>query len=164
MSTSLHIHLPENSKNGKSLLHCNTSLHKQYCSSTITDLTSIAYTIQHIYKHFNPLSQWKVGSCFLTSCGGTIRFKDSLQLCKICHVWVWTHTIINRYNNCLLCFSLGVHNLSRGIVYRESFTKRVLKEVKKLLVSTLVATGTISSLSLPDAIAAAARLWDSTCL
>lgn len=38
-----------------------------------------------------------------------------------------------------------------------------LKEVEELLVLTLVATGMISSLSLPDAIAAAARLWDSTC-
>nr|AFK46487.1 unknown [Lotus japonicus] len=87
---------PEDSKNRKSLLHSHSSLHKENCSSTITNLASIP------------------------CCCGSILLECRLQLCQIIHICVRSDTIINRNDNLLHLSSFRVHNLSRNWNYFSS--------------------------------------------
>lgn len=112
------------------------------------------------------------GTALFTSSGCAIFLEHRFQLAKVHYCGVWSYAIINRYCDRFLIPSFWVHNLFKE---RNNNAKNTLDGSVELLSEykrkkyqsqrschTLVFTGIISSLNLPEAVAAAAFLCEST--
>lgn len=112
-------HPPEDTKNRKSFLHCNTSLHEENSSCTITYLAGISCLRQNKSSNgFNIMIKRSVfsamrhswfGKC--TSSCGPILLKHWLQLPKSSKGSAWSDPIINRNCNGCLITCLRVNKL-----------------------------------------------------